>query len=227
VLRRHDAWTFEGKQGHDELPSESGSAGRERVTAPRRSGKCEIVRERVAPSIVVWRVAGLAAVVAVSVLGAGAVAQVHSRGSARPSDDSGSALRWLADGDASGEGGAEQRPAVATSAHALRSYLGRRAEDIQADAGPLLDGGAAWRPFQAGLFVQFRGDRVVRISAQLPVGTTCEAAAQRFGFDRAMPPLRRANACEWPARSERHLIEPGVAGRMDLRTGAFEVWVAE
>ncbi len=116
---------------------------------------------------------------------------------------------------------------MASADHALRSLLGRRLGEIQTDAGPALDGGGAWRPFRSGLFVQFHGDTVVRITARVPAGARCDDVARRFGFDRAMPPIRRAASCEWPMRSVRHLLEPGVAGRLDLRTGAFEVWVTE
>ena len=128
-------------------------------------------------------------------------------------------------GVVSADASLEQPPAVATSDHPLRNLLGRRMGEIEADAGPPLDGGSAWRPFHSEVFVQFHGDRVTRITARVPVGTGCGEAARRFGFDRAMPPLRRARTCEWPARSERHAIEPGLGARLDLQTGAFEVWL--
>jgi len=128
-------------------------------------------------------------------------------------------------GVAEPDGSLGQPPGVAMSDHPLRNFLGRRMAEIQEDAGPPLDGGSAWRPFRGGVFVQFLGDRVARITARVPAGTGCDEAARRFGFDRAMPPLRRARTCEWPARSERHAIEPGVGARLDLGTGTFEVWV--
>ena len=180
-----------------------------------------------------WREARHCAVI-VGLLGAAgctptAFAQGHPALDASSSDGHPPHLRVvLRDaGDVAIDGAIEQPPAVASADHALRNLMGRRMEEIEADAGAPLDGGSAWRPFRSDVFVQFRGDRVVRITARVPAGTACNEAARRFGFDRAMPALRRAHTCEWPPSSERHLIEPGLAARFDLPTGSFEVWLVE
>lgn len=170
-------------------------------------------------------------VIVVAIAGAHRAARAQSRSDASASAAPSAAMD--AGPSTSGDAGivdacpAESPPAVASANVPLRNLLGHTMREVNADAGPPLDGGGAWRPFRGDVFVQFRGDRVVRVTARVPAWTECASVARRFGFDHAMAPLRRARGCEWPARSPRHLIESGMAASFDAREGSFEVWLAE
>jgi hypothetical protein len=175
------------------------------------------------------------AVISVGVVGL-AMAGAHRVASAQSRADASADVRASAtmDGSAVAASDAgidacplESPPAVASANVPLRNLLGRTLREVNSDAGTPLDGGVAWRPFRGDVFVQFRGDRVVRVTARVPAWTECSTVARRFGFDHAMPPLRRARGCEWPARSLRHLLESGMAAQFDAREGSFEVWLAE
>ncbi len=175
------------------------------------------------------RLALTAAVVAVAALSARAVANAQASASTPNAAASVVTLGHDASATATLDGGAtaEARPAVASASVPMQSLLGRTMREISQDAGPALDGGGAWRPYRGDVFVQFRGDRVVRATARVPAWSSCTEVARRFGFDAAMPPIRRARRCEWPARSLRHLLASGLAAEFDAARGAFEVWLVE
>lgn len=81
--------------------------------------------------------------------------------------------------------------------------------------------------FADGLVIHvFHGARVAERSVAIPAGMTCDEIPAWLGLP-PIPgafPLRRADGCEWPGRSPRHVLAPGLAAR--VRGGVLTVWRA-
>lgn len=81
--------------------------------------------------------------------------------------------------------------------------------------------------FADGLVVHvFHGAQVVDMSVPVPAGMTCDGIPAWLGLP-PIPgsfPLRRADGCEWPGRSPRHVLAPGLAAR--VQDGVLTVWRA-
>jgi hypothetical protein len=114
------------------------------------------------------------------------------------------------------------RPGVArhllgVSRSQLLSIVGRNAESV----------GNGWLRFGTNLIVQLEGERSTRLRVTVPSGSSCSEATAWLGFGSSsgVAPLRRRDRCEWSGISLRHRLAEGVAGRLDLTTGVFEIWL--
>ena len=110
----------------------------------------------------------------------------------------------------------------------LPQLLGLPRPEVEAQLPAVTSQDSGWVLHGADLAVRYDPhDRVERIAAGVPGGLSCSEAAEWVGYAAPPPPLRRQRSCAWPGVSERHRLRLGHAGRLDLDSATFELWLIQ
>ncbi len=121
----------------------------------------------------------------------------------------------------------------------ISELLGKARDDIETLLAPVkpetrdekkalkLEKKEGWIHYTKHLKVRFSDDEIaIELVQQVPADLTCLDAAKWLGFDDAMAPKKNEDNCEWPQKSDKHLLGPGVHGKLILNNASFHAFKA-
>ncbi len=124
-------------------------------------------------------------------------------------------------------------------AMSISELLGKARDDIETLLAPVkpetrdekkalkLEEKEGWIHYTEHLKVRFSDDEIViELVQQVPADLTCLDAAKWLGFGDAMAPVKNKDNCEWPQESDKHLLGPGVHGKLTLDGAIFHAFKA-
>ena len=119
----------------------------------------------------------------------------------------------------------------------ISDLLGKARDDIETLLAPVkpedrdqrkarkLEEKEGWIHYTEHLKVRFSDDDIaVELVQQVPADLTCLDAAKWRGFNDAMPPKKNKDNCEWPQKSDKHLLGPDVHGKLTLDGAIFHAF---
>ncbi len=119
----------------------------------------------------------------------------------------------------------------------ISDLLGKARDDIETLLAPVkpetrdekkarkLEEKEGWIHYTEHLIVRFSNDEIaMEFVQQVPADLDCRDAAKWLGFGDAMAPKRNKDSCEWPQKSDKHLLGPGVHGKLTLEGAIFHAF---
>lgn len=124
-------------------------------------------------------------------------------------------------------------------AMSISELLGKTRDDIETLLAPVkpetrdekkalkLEEKEGWIHYTEHLKVRFSDDEIaIELVQQVPADLTCQDAAKWLGFGEAMAPKKNKDNCEWPQKSDKHLLGPGIHGKLTLEGASFHAFKA-
>ena len=119
----------------------------------------------------------------------------------------------------------------------ISELLGKTRDDIETLLAPVkpedreekkarkLEEKEGWIHYTEHLKVRFSDDDIaLELVQQVPADLSCIDAAKWLGFGDAMAPVKYKDNCEWPQKSDKHLLAPDVHGKLTLDGAIFHAF---